>query len=498
MEHSDKESSREIVTVEDEAIGRDGSVETLKYNKDHTILLDPQPSNDKNDPLNWSQTKKNLVLFIISFIALLPDYGSATGAVTLIPQSVIWNLPEQVVNHSQVGNVFMLGAGGLFVTVCGAYFGRLPTLFWFVLNALWTAIWCTFPGNFQGFLAARILNGFFATVTQSGGMMFIEDMFFFHEHARKINIWSSFIILSPYMGPLFTAFIVNTQPWQVAFGLYSAMTGLGLILVVLFVDETYYDRRLPEQPPRKSRMLRLVGVEQWRSRHLRNSLWQAILRPVRVIMKPTVLLCSVFYLITFAWVVGINTTLAIFLTSLYGFGVKQVGFFYFAPIVAAILGELVGSWLHDFIANTYIRRHDGHLPPEVRLWAVFLAEPFIITGLIVMGFALERHYHYMVTAVGWGLYVFGIMIMTVGINAYNLDCYPQASGELTAWINFARTTAGFIVSYFMVEWVQRLGAEVAFGTQAAICGVGCVIMGIVYFFGARMRAWAGPLNLATN
>jgi hypothetical protein len=52
----------------------------------HTILI-PQPSDDPQDPLNWSTVKKHVILFIISFAAFLPDYGSATGAVTLIPQA---------------------------------------------------------------------------------------------------------------------------------------------------------------------------------------------------------------------------------------------------------------------------------------------------------------------------------------------------------------------------------------------------------------------------
>ncbi len=76
---------------------------------------------------------------------------------------------------------------------------------------------------------------------------------------------------------------------------------------------------------------------------------------------------------TFAWVVGINTTLSIFVTPLYGFGPKQIGFFYFTPIVAVILGEITGHWLHDLVAKQYIRSHNGHFEPEVRLRAIFLS-----------------------------------------------------------------------------------------------------------------------------
>jgi nitrate/nitrite transporter NarK len=48
-------------------------------------------------------------------------------------------------------------------------------------------------------------------------------------------------------------------------------------------------------------------------------------RPFIVLSKLPVAIASFYYLITFAWVVGINTTLAIFLTPLYNFGPRQIG-----------------------------------------------------------------------------------------------------------------------------------------------------------------------------
>lgn len=157
--------------------------------------------------------------------------------------------------------------------------------------------------------------------------MFIKDMFFFHQHARKINIWASFIVLSPYFGPLFSAFIIDTQKWQWAFGLYTIMTGICVAAIFALLDETYYDRKLPpsEQPQRRSRVLRVIGVEQWHTRHLRNTFTEAMSRPFIVLVKLPVLISNTYYLLAFAWVVGINTTLAIFLTPLYKFGPKQIG-----------------------------------------------------------------------------------------------------------------------------------------------------------------------------
>ena len=76
------------------------------------------------------------------------------------------------------------------VVLLSAYFGRLPVVFWFLLVSMATAACCAGATSFDSFMAARILNGFFSTVTQAGGLMFIQDIFFFHERARKINIWS--------------------------------------------------------------------------------------------------------------------------------------------------------------------------------------------------------------------------------------------------------------------------------------------------------------------
>ncbi len=61
----------------------------------------------------------------------------------------------------------MLGAGGIFVIILSSYFGRAPVLFWFVTVGVGTAAWCGAATNFESFMTARILNGFFSTVAQS-------------------------------------------------------------------------------------------------------------------------------------------------------------------------------------------------------------------------------------------------------------------------------------------------------------------------------------------
>ena len=48
------------------------------------------------------------------------------------------------------------------------------------------------------------------------------------------------------------------------------------------------------------RLVRLIGVEQWRSRHLREASFQVLMRSLIVILNLPVLLFTVYYLHNFA------------------------------------------------------------------------------------------------------------------------------------------------------------------------------------------------------
>lgn len=171
---------------------------------------------------------------------------------------------------------------------------------------------------------------------------------------------------------------------------------------------------------------------------------------------------------------------------------------FFSPIVAAIAAYTLGHWLHDQLTHYYTQKHKGRFAPESRLIIVWCALPFMLSGLILVGFALEQQYHYMLVALGWGFYTFGVIVNSVSINIYLLNSYPEASREVGALVNLSRVTGGFIISYFQVQWVTKVGAEAAFGTQAAICVAVLPIIVVLQIFGKRLRAFGGKLGFVTT
>ncbi|KAI7194669.1 MFS general substrate transporter [Hortaea werneckii] len=338
-----------------------------------------------------------------------------------------------------------------------------------------------------------MLVGFFVGAGQTGGLIWIRDIFFLHEIPRKINIWSGFIIASPYLGPFMASFVVWGLTWRWVYWIYAILNYVGLLLIMLFADETLFDRRLPanQQPAWRSRPLRLAGVE----RHGTHKVVESCCRPFVAIFKLPVLIITVFYFLNFAWTIGVNATLATWLAKYYHFDGRQTGLFYFAPIVGCIIGAISGHWLHDFFARWYIRRHSGTMHPEARLYIIYFASGIVGLFILLLGQALQHTWHYMAVAVFDAAQLIGVNIISTAVNAYLGDAYPEAPGEMDTWIVMGRTMGGFMATYIELPWVKSAGPGTALGVQAGITWAALVLVVILQVWGKTLRNWQGPIKI---
>ncbi|KAI7543216.1 MFS general substrate transporter [Hortaea werneckii] len=425
----------------------DGSLKTAKDG--HTILV-PQPSENLNDPLNWPWWKKHAVLLTISFA---------------------WHMSKATIQESVAINTMLSGVSGIAVIALSNFFGRAPTFFWMKIVACAGAIWYAKAQSFDSFYDARMLVGFFVGAGQTGGLMWIRDIFFLHEIPRKINIWSGFIIASPYLGPFMASFVVWGLTWRWVYWIYAILNYVGLLLIMLFADETLFDRRLPanQQPAWRSRPLRLVGVE----RHGTYNVIESCCRPFVAIFKLPVLIITVFYFLNFAWTIGVNATLATWLAKYYHFDGKQT----------------------DLFARWYMRRHSGTMHPEARLYIIYFASAIVGLFILLLGQALQNTWHYMAVAVFDAAQLIGVNIISTAVNAYLGDAYPEAPGEMDTWIVMGRTMGGFMATYIELPWVQSAGPGTALGAQAGITWAALVLVVILQVWGKTLRNWQGPIKI---
>lgn len=158
---------------------------------------------------------------------------------------------------------------------------------------------------------------------------------------------------------------------------------------------------------------------------------------------------------SFMWAVGINQTSSILFATPreaggYGFGPLALGYSYWGPVIGVAVGEIFGHFFNDFIAFRYISKHEGTFIPEARLPPLYLAGSFMTAGLVLVGQALQNHLTWVAIVFGWGIFVVGTMVSTALIATYAMDSYPNAAGEVNAFVNLARLLGGFCVGYFQL------------------------------------------------
>jgi MFS family permease len=186
---------------------------------DQTILI-PQPADDRNDPLNWSWLRKHAVLLCVSFGAFAGDFGMSIGIPATVLQSAEWHVSTSTINESNSLAVVMIGISSLVWIPLLNCWGRGPVLFWSTVLGLFFTLGCILAPTFPIYYAMRALQALTQGTGSSIGLALIQDMFFFHQYARKIGVWYAVFLISPFLGPMLGNFMVaGLGTWRPLFWL---------------------------------------------------------------------------------------------------------------------------------------------------------------------------------------------------------------------------------------------------------------------------------------
>jgi MFS family permease len=170
-------------------------------------------------------------------------------------------------------------------------------------------------------------------------------------------VWSAAVIISPYLGPFIACWIVGHTSWRWTYWSLAILNAVAWLFIVFCMDETFYPRHIsPGQfPIRKSRALRLLGIEQRKTNLIPNTFWQAGMSSWTAITKLPVLLNFVYYFMTFAWAIAANITIGVFVISLYNFTFDNLGKSSFS-LACLNLSDLT---LHSSVVPCSDPRHDS-------------------------------------------------------------------------------------------------------------------------------------------
>ncbi|KAG2061658.1 MFS general substrate transporter [Suillus hirtellus] len=415
------------------------------------------------DGLKWTDFRKTVHLIIITMSAVVPDFDSGIGIASIFGLAQTYDTTSGVINDlTSNWSIFLLGWGGIFWVMLMRRYGRLPVLFWSQLFAFAFLIGATLAPNLATFAGMRCLTAFFGQ-----GLYVVTDIFPFHLQARKLNIWTSGFVLSPYLSPFVFGFLVARVSWRWAYAIGSIYSAIVLFLIVFFMEETMYDRHLASKPLQISTGLQyrfntLIGVTGYKMAKYRPRWPEVLLAPLDVVWRPQFFFVVLFEALVFGFSIGVNTTNVVFMGS-----PPPVGFGFSPYAVAVLLGEIIGRYINEFIMDLHIRKNGGFFEAESRLWTCYLAMPLYICGFLTLGVGIQNLSE-AALIMGWGIAIVAITINTVAVYAYCNDCFPRRAGEVSALLNLARALGGFAVAYFQVPWATKSGGLVVFGVEAAL------------------------------
>lgn len=170
--------------------------------------------------------------------------------------------------------------------------------------------------------------------------------------------------------------------------------------------------------------------------------------PLTLFTNIPVVIATIAYSMVFLFCSVLNSVeVPQLLQSKFELNAQQLGLQFLGLIIGSVLGEQLGGYMSDIWMNTRARKIGKKPPPEYRLWLSYVGFLLGIAGMVVFLVCTEQ-----ATAgkwdvrpvVGTGVAAFGNQVVTTVLTTYAVDTYPQDAGSVGVFINFVRSTWGFI------------------------------------------------------
>ncbi|ORY07936.1 major facilitator superfamily domain-containing protein [Clohesyomyces aquaticus] len=511
--------------------------------KNADIVLIPQPSEDPNDPLNWSPTKKLVVISTIAFGSIL--YASVLAPL-LSPALVVIALTF----NKSVGDITQISGYMLLVTACSGpiicalsrKYGKRPLLVASSAFGLLGTIICSATNTYNGLLAGRVIQGFSISAFESLVVSMIGDLYFVHQRGLYMTLMQFILGAASNFSAIIVGPIADNLGWKYLFHILIAFSAFETLALFLFVPETAYNRdhrydidelvddklsdlaaaeKRHEQlgsggdmkstagesdvvrvethnstsPAHRPKKTFIQSLSLYNGTFSNDNLLQLLIAPFAVCTNLAVLWVVIVTGGLTAFFVAQSYDMAqIFMAPPYSLSAAGVGYLSLGPFLGGLVGSIfLGSTL-DPLIRWCAKKNNGIYEPEYRLLGMI---PSITTtiGLVAFGYLCESKSSYYLTAFTHGLDLFGIVCAAISASAYAIDAYRDMSSEVFIVNMVFKNLLFYGFSYFVNDWTARAGPGTVFYIFGGMGAMMTLTTPVLYFWGKRYRSYWARHNL---
>ncbi|KAJ3572898.1 hypothetical protein NPX13_g4893 [Xylaria arbuscula] len=213
-----------------------------KLTPDGQIILEPQPDDSHNDPLNWPAWRRDCALISLGLFCMVG--GGITPIIAAGFTDVAHDFDVDVSQVSLTTGLYMLGLGlgCVIFSPTAILYGKRPVYLFGAILFILSAVWCALSPSFTSLILARIFQGIAVSPVECLPSATIAEIFFLHERAFRIGIYTLLLLGGKNLVPLVSAVIINALSWRWVFWIVAIVVGFCGILLFLFVPETFWDR----------------------------------------------------------------------------------------------------------------------------------------------------------------------------------------------------------------------------------------------------------------
>ncbi|TFK31058.1 major facilitator superfamily domain-containing protein, partial [Crucibulum laeve] len=494
---------------------------SLSMNTDHTISITPAPSIShlplpgplpsasstseafdiehvpvKNDPREWSRTRKNISLVLISSAAMVA--GLAANIQNPAVEEMQRELPATSGQFSLSISMFILlqGLMPLFWSAVSEVKGRkivyLTSLALFTVASIVVAL----SRNIGLVIGFRSLQAAGSSAVLALGAATLADIFDPSERGAKMGVYYMAPLLGPATGPIFGGVLTTGLNWRAIFWFLTIVSGTIFIAFVLFFKDTFrrersltYQTVLKERLRAKSRTPSIdpipvksvgAGVDIEKQEKVTSTMptsnVESVLpvlklslkdvnpfKPIGLVLRRMNNLVVLFAsgksiaCLLFAFNFLIVYTSSRTLSSKYHYNPLKIGLVTLAYGLGCVAGSLLGGrWSDRELAR--LKTANGRKSyPEMRLKSTILGVCFLPPFVLAFGWVCDKQVHVSAICVMlFGCGFFSIWTYTSTL-AYIVDANNGRSSTAVATNSAFRGLSAFVATEIAVPLQDGLG-----------------------------------------
>ncbi|KAF2158870.1 hypothetical protein M409DRAFT_30657 [Zasmidium cellare ATCC 36951] len=472
------------------------------------VVLHPRPSEDPEDPLNWTYKRKMIATSCVLMYTLM----------IAIPSGSVYSVVKPIEKATGLElNDLNTGTGVMFLAYGWAcipwqaialQWGKRPA--YLVSMAASIAIMGTAPlcTKRSTYLLNKVLQGCFGAPVEALCEISITDIWFAHERPKYLAWYGLGLSITGKLAPMLAGFINDGQDWRWVLWWTAIWIGIAFVYCFFLMEETNYDRvtsprptqppsgiSTPSEPPadalpgeksiKQTTTATTTDLETGQTTYpcktylqklsltgdkcRPNRLLEISLAPFKGFTYPVVVYAGFMYGgNALVWSGVVNAVSGTAYSEFYGFSTTAIAAAYSGGVLGAIIGSYYCGKAGRELTIRLARRNGGISEPEHTLY-MFIASMILVPfSILLYGLGVTYRVHWFALVFAQSTLAISNSLCVAGALGYAISSYHALSGELVTTCILIRNTLSFAVNYGITPWLNALGYRDTFIMVAVI------------------------------